>query len=614
MPYSVRTKDGIVIRNIPDDVKPDDPSIRQRVEAARADPNLKYKQMQKVEAVDPTEGMSGYDKFMAGAGKSVADLGLGARQLVGTASQEEVDEVKQRDAPLMNTGAGIAGNIAGNVGMAVIPGLGMAGAGKTAAMPALQAAGKYALSSPATLGGIATQGGLGALQSGLQPVATGESRVGNTALGFAGGAAIPAAGLALKGGKAALEPAYQSGREAIMGRTLRRVSGGQADEAVKALRGAQELVPGSLPTAGQASGNAGVAALERAAFAVEPTVTIPVAQRLSDQNLARVEALRKLAGEGGRKALMTSIRDEGADEMYGAARRLGVDKEMAKALKPQIDNLMARLPKAGMHSNIVDRAKELARLNGEALDDMGSVQGLHWIKLAVDDLLSTGKQTGLGKETTRALTQFKSDLLSVVDELSPAYGQARQSFAEMSKLPNQMAVAGEIGKRAIRHLDEQLMPGAFARALSDDTAKTATGFKGSTLANTMEPDKMASLNAIKQYLARAEFAKNAGRGVGSDTVQKMAYTNLMEQSGLSGLPNLLSRPVQLAEYGSRMAYGSADKEMRRQLAEALLDPKRTAELMQAGIPSETARKLGTALRAGLTPVGRGGTPALLDAR
>lgn len=609
MPYSIRTKDGIVIRNIPDEVSPDDPSIRQRVEAARADPNLKYKQMQKMESVDPTEGMGGFKTFAAGMGKSVADLGLGARQLVGSASQEEVDEVKNRDAALMNTKTGMGGNIAGNVMMAVLPGLGLAGAGKAAAMPALAAAGKYALGSPATLGGIATQGGLGALQSGIQPVATGESRGANTALGFVGGAAIPAAGMALKTGKAVVEPTYQAGREAIMGRTLRRVAGGQADEAAKALRGAKELVPGSLPTAGQASDNAGIAALERAAFAVEPTVTVPVAQRLSDQNLARVEALRKLAGEGGRKSMMTAIRDEGADEMYGAARKLGVDKEMAKAMKPQIDNLMQRMP-----SGVMERAKELARLNGETLDKAGSVQGLHWMKKAVEDMLSAGKQTGLGKETTRALTQFQNDLLSVVDELSPAYGQARQSFAEMSKLPNQMGVAGEIAKRSVRPLDDQLLPGAYARALSDDTAKTATGFKGSTLANTMEPDKMAVLEAIKKDLARAEFAKNAGRGVGSDTVQKMAYTNLMEQSGLSGLPNLLSRPVQLAEYGSRAVYSSADKEMRRQLAEALLDPKRTAELMQAGIPSETARKLGAALRAGLTSVGRGGTPALLDAR
>lgn len=36
MPYEIETKDGIVIRGIPDDVRPDDPSIKSKVEAARS--------------------------------------------------------------------------------------------------------------------------------------------------------------------------------------------------------------------------------------------------------------------------------------------------------------------------------------------------------------------------------------------------------------------------------------------------------------------------------------------------------------------------------------------------------------------------------------------------
>ena len=37
MPYSVETKDGIIVDNIPDDVPADDPSVKQRVMAARAE-------------------------------------------------------------------------------------------------------------------------------------------------------------------------------------------------------------------------------------------------------------------------------------------------------------------------------------------------------------------------------------------------------------------------------------------------------------------------------------------------------------------------------------------------------------------------------------------------
>src|SRR5262245_45049566 len=35
MPYEIETKDGIVIRNIPDEIKPDSPELRQRVQQVR---------------------------------------------------------------------------------------------------------------------------------------------------------------------------------------------------------------------------------------------------------------------------------------------------------------------------------------------------------------------------------------------------------------------------------------------------------------------------------------------------------------------------------------------------------------------------------------------------
>lgn len=76
--------------------------------------------------MDPTAGMSGTEKFLAGAGKAFADVGRGAGQLVGLVSREDVAESRRLDAPLMKTGAGQAGNFVGNVALtaptAMIPG------------------------------------------------------------------------------------------------------------------------------------------------------------------------------------------------------------------------------------------------------------------------------------------------------------------------------------------------------------------------------------------------------------------------------------------------------------------------------------------------------------
>lgn len=114
---------------------------------------------------DPTDGMSGMEKFNAGVGKAFADIGLGVKQRLGMAPRSEADEVKKRDAALTGTGAGLAGNIMGNVSMlapaALIPGA-------------------------ATVPGAAAVGGL---VGALQPSASSKEDAANIGLAAAGGAA-----------------------------------------------------------------------------------------------------------------------------------------------------------------------------------------------------------------------------------------------------------------------------------------------------------------------------------------------------------------------------------------------------------------------------------------
>ena len=510
------------------------------------------------------EDMPFGEQVMAGRGQGMMQLGRGAAQLTGlekipaVRSALGMEDYKKIDAPLMATPGGQYGAAESTI---------------TTLAPA------------AVIPGAQTFGGAAAISAGigaLQPSRDAAERLWKMFQGGAlGGTAQGASQIprlvegAKNVGRSLTQPLYEEGQEQILGKLLRRFSGGQEDDVIRNLQAAKILVPGSEPTAGQAAGNAGIAALERTSVATQPTVMELHRQQLARQNAARVDALRNMAGEGGRREAMTAIRDTGADEMYGAARALGVDKGMVRSMKPQIDNLLQRMP-----SGVLERARELARMNGEKLDKAGSVQGLHWIKKGVDDILSGAKQTGIGKETTRAAMQFQDDLLNVLDELSPAYGQARRSFAEMSRIPNQMGTAGEIAERAIRPLDEQMMPAAYARALSDTAAQRGTGFKGATLAGTMEPKQLATLNAIKEDLARSQFAQNAGRGPGSDTVQKMAMTNLLESVGAQRVPTLLNRPAMLANWLLEKTYAGADKQMSKKLAEALLDPQQTARLMQ----------------------------------
>lgn len=87
----------------------------------------------------PTEGMSGTERFFAGAGKAINDLALGAGQAVGAVSRGQVADTRALDAPLMETGAGKFGNFAGTVAaaapVAFVPGANtVAGASATGAV------------------------------------------------------------------------------------------------------------------------------------------------------------------------------------------------------------------------------------------------------------------------------------------------------------------------------------------------------------------------------------------------------------------------------------------------------------------------------------------------
>lgn len=130
MPWDLRTQDGIVIRGIPDNVLQDDPSLKRRVLGLR----------DQIRMSDPTSGMNMGEKFNAGMGKAFSDIYSGAKQMVGMGpSAEEVQDTRQRDAPLMNTGAGITGNVSGNIAalapLARVPGANtVAGAGALGAI------------------------------------------------------------------------------------------------------------------------------------------------------------------------------------------------------------------------------------------------------------------------------------------------------------------------------------------------------------------------------------------------------------------------------------------------------------------------------------------------
>jgi hypothetical protein len=555
----------------------------QRVPDALDNPNM------------ATEGMSGAQKFTAGMGGAFQNIIDAVPQLFGQGPDAGQVQDRQRiDAPLNQTGAGLLGNIAGNVAafapLALVPGAN-------------------------TVAGSAT---LGALAGSLTPTGGVVDRLKNMATGFGlgGGTQLVARypmetldaaknifAAPFKGVKAAFEPLYESGRNQILSRVLRESTGGNPNVEKNLLAGG-ELVPGSLPTAAEVGQSPGLAAMQRSAAAVNPEA---YATRAAQQNEARVRALRDMAGTGGQREFYDAARTTAADQLYKVAYKEGVDLTVnattgvplsvaqQAARKGEITKLMNTPALKAASAEASNMMANDPNLKGQLLDPSGSVQGLHYTRRALSDMI---KDATPGSDNQRILTSLLKRFDTTLDTISPQYANARVTFREMSKPINQMDVAQELADKSIKPLNDIMQPDAFARNLTDAMAARATKFKNATLAGVMEPQQLQTLNALKEDLARSVAARDMGRGPGSDSTQKLAMTNLMQRLGLpQGVLN-----VPLAGRLGNWLYESADARMKQQLADALLNPQETARLMQS------APRLAPPL---VTPTAMGNNSALL---
>jgi hypothetical protein len=263
-----------------------------------------HQQIQYDNAPDPTEGMSGVAKFRAGMGKAFTDIGRGAGQMIGMGPDaQEVQEMRGRDAALLNTGAGTAGNIAGNVAafapLAWVPGANT----------------------------IAGAGVLGAASGALQPAASGMER-----LASAGGGAVLGGGVQALAGPVAKAIGGRA-TQAIDDLKVRQSQNAQLDETIMRGREAGYVVPPSAinePSfiGGRLESLGGKAALGQEASLRNQPVTDSLARRaagLRDDQAITADALR-----GARKDAALPYR-----EISEISPQAAADLEMAQAARAE---------------------------------------------------------------------------------------------------------------------------------------------------------------------------------------------------------------------------------------------------------------------------------------
>jgi hypothetical protein len=532
---------------------------------------------------DPTKDMSGFDTFAAGMGKAAYDTARGIGQLLpeslGGISRKEVDEVKARDAALMNTTGGTVGNIAGNIGMA-LPTLAIPGA--------------------ATLRGAAL---IGATQGSIAPVGTEDSRLQNSALGAAAGAGGIAIGRGLsglyQGGKALIEPFSQGGREKIAGRVIQRF----ADDPTKvaAAKGGQSIT-GATPTIAEETADAGMARLQDSLRSVDPQIAGRIDARLAGNNAARVNALEGLAGNDATRSAAMDARKSATQDLYQQATKANY------TVDPTLDNLLQR-PAV---KQAMARAQSLAENNGRSatfnvtpntpFSGVGGLSGgeskqitgqsLQDLKMAMDEML-TDPSSGFTGKAGNTIKDLRGQIVDWMEKANPDFKAARKGYADASKPLNQMDVGAALLNKGASNTSDlagnvRLMPNKLTGMLKDENAliQAATGRKGvgSSLSDVLTPEQEKLVRTVVGEVDRTGAVARAGNGPGSATAQRMASQNVLSRLiGPTGLPSswaesalantVVGKPLNLL-YG-----GVAEPKIQQALAEAVLDPVKAAKFL-----------------------------------
>lgn len=408
---------------------------------------------------------SGYENFMAGAGKSTMDMLRGIKQLsLGAADifnprdrnlsdlvtdkpksryqeyAQYLDQVKAQDAPLMQTGSGMAGNIMGNIASTLIPaGVGGVAAGK-AGLTGMQAV----LSNVVNPSSLKAALGTGAAIGALQPVGSDESRLVNMGVGAAGSS-------------------LGYGASRLLGRLTQPVQSATPD---KVLKSAQRLEQAGVPLdAAQRTGSMRLEQVKR--FLTDNPLTAS-GQRAQFDKTAQAFDRAALATIGE----TADVADEAV--MSRAATRIGgVMNDVAERNPIRItDDLLERLgdieSKAASELES-QQAAVIRRQIGEVLQKgkSGQIDGMayksireslgrlqsnvdsgvkHWsgeLKNALDDALKASASPEDAAALTQARIQWRN--MEAIQKVIGSQEGQNISPAKLANALNQKAYGGKVG-------------------------------------------------------------------------------------------------------------------------------------------------------------------------
>jgi len=432
-------------------------------------------------------------------------------------------------------------------------------------------------------GNVALRAGGGAIAGGAGAAAVNPEDIGT---GATVGAVLPTVGAGVvklfgQGGGWLWDATTGKLGAAKAGEIARKVAGGD----LAAIRAANAVAAqgGSSGQAAAGIDNATWAALD--ALAVKQNPASFYSRQAAAQEAGRQQALAAVTPD---LTAAVSARGAAAQPLYQAA-----DTTVVKLDAPFMA-LFDRMPKG-----TVEKAADIARMEGRpfimgqytpaqqvptgVLSAAGTPymttipaqfptvtgESLHYLKRALSDIANAPTATtGAGRDTQAAARGVLTDFIPQFESKVPVYGQARQTFAQMSEPVNQSQVLSEMasvlakpggGERAAPFLN---VLGRGEQAM----LKRATGFpRYSGLPDVLTaPGQMSTVNKIAGELERdAQLNRLASQG-GEE------LSNIIQDAASKfNFPPSLSTKIAVARQGLREFEGKVNKATLAALTEGM---------------------------------------------
>jgi hypothetical protein len=375
---------------------------------------------------------------------------------------------------------------------------------------------------------------------------------------------------------------------------------GRGPAIVNALRNPNlEIVPGSMPTAGQAAADVGATRYSALQAEVSKQLPTEYLDRLNAQNAARVAQVQTVGKTEAELAAARGLRAGDAKINYGLSdpEIVSANSQLTTLLdRPSMDKAVARARALAkekgdtfqigsnapaqqalvkdpmtMTSNLVTTPEKFAQYTGK---------DLHYLKLALDDLIKNPAEMGIGANEARAIGDTRSAFLQWAENKIPAYKVARETYAAESMPINQMEVGQYLENKLKGPLsDEKLRPGVFATAVKEapTTLKRTLGeSRFNKLDAILDPKQMQAVKSVIDDLARDEkFNIQARAGARAGEV--------LPATAIGTVPNWLNKVVTAANMIITRLQGKIDKATAIDLATEMLDPAKAAISMEKAL-------------------------------